>query len=180
MKMELDDEKQLLDLDHKYEKSQLIYNYAIWGVCYQYIENNKQQIVTDQFIDYWEERKSWRKTRWHMFLWKAIIKVERVAAKIIAILWTGSFPTQSLLQPILQLAINLSENAWWRETPMWCPSLDTTKCNWRCHSCFPMKLHELIPLKAIHPWDFHSANTCGVWSEKANANSRENGRVEEW
>jgi len=29
MKMELDDEKQLLDLDHKYEKSQLIYNYAI-------------------------------------------------------------------------------------------------------------------------------------------------------
>lgn len=109
----------------------------------------------DKFIDYRrEERKSWRKTRWHMLIWKAIIKVERIASKIIAILWSRSFPNQSLLEPILQLVINLSENARWRETSK---SLNATKCNWRCNSCFPMKLDELILL-----WDLHSACLCCV------------------
>lgn len=120
-----------------------------------------------------------------MFIWKAIIKVERIAAKIIAILWTGPFPNQSLLQPILQLVKYLPENAWWRETPKWCSSLDTTKCNWRGHSCFPMKLHELIPLKAIHSWDLHSHQAlvrCVVCEGRSSCicKLKWNGRVEEW
>lgn len=87
---------------------------------------------------------------------RTIIKVQRIAVKIIAVLCTAPLLIQSLLPLWLELPNQLPQHIWSIETIQWCSSFATQKCESRpsTRNSLP-QLPELHPPEATHGWYFH-------------------------
>lgn len=87
---------------------------------------------------------------------RTIIKVQRIAVKIIAVLCTAPLLIQSLLPLWLELPNQLPQHIWSMATIQWCSSFATQKCESRPSTCNSLtQLPELHPPEATHGGYFH-------------------------